>query len=76
MMQMDIKEILCESCAHCEVCSYKEKYRKVVNTIDDCLIGLPDGTGAYDHVNLCDISWIKPVEVKCKHYMKKEIVFR
>lgn len=78
MTQMGVKETLCTSCEHREVCSYKEKFLKAVNAVDDCMVSYPNESEpcTYEHIRLCDISWIKPVELRCKFYMEKGIGIR
>lgn len=64
----EIKELLCESCIHKEVCSLKTDYRNVQEKIDHLNIA----TGENSYIPLRNIKWIEPVVLKCKHYKNKK----
>lgn len=61
------KESLCTRCAHREVCSLKEQFLIVQEAIDTVMIGFSDKSIVY----IRDIPWIKPIELKCIHYMMR-----
>lgn len=65
------KEISCNTCAHQEVCVYKDKFKAVREAVDELTVNLGDNR----MIKLSDISWIKPVELKCGHFYEK-ITFR
>lgn len=60
-----VKETLCTSCVHREVCSKKEEYLTAQTAVDDILVGLGD-KGV---IHLRDIKWIRPVQLQCTYYM-------
>lgn len=60
-----VKETLCTSCVHREVCSKKEEFQAAQKAVDDILVGLGD-KGV---IHLSDMKWIRPVQLQCTHYM-------
>lgn len=73
-----VKETLCTSCYHREVCRFKDVFLEAQNQADNIYIN--DKTGpAIQIIYLRDIPWLKPVNLACTYYIRKEIstpVFR
>ena len=69
------KEIMCTTCIHQDICSVKEKFLDAQKAVDGLVVydKLPDGK--LGHVKLCDIGFIKPVELACIHYVHKGTPF-
>lgn len=67
-----VKETLCASCTHREVCSLKETYLEAQQAVDTLTFEVSAGKGNRDLRlwRLRDIPWISPVELRCKHYTK------
>ena len=65
------KETMCTTCVHQDICSVKEKFLDAQKAVDGLVIydKLPDGK--LRQVKLCDIGFIKPVELVCIHYIYK-----
>lgn len=63
-----VKESLCSSCIHREVCSLKEKFLAAQRAVDELKFsyGYPDGK--VEILKLCNIGFIQPVNLKCAHY--------
>ena len=65
------KETVCARCIHQDICSVKGKFLDAQKAVNELVIHnkLPDGkTG---QVKLCDIGFIKPVELACIHFIPK-----
>lgn len=70
-MNNGVRETLCTSCSHKEVCSFKDEFLSAIKAIDEVLVGLPSkdpNVGCM--IKLRDITWIKPAELMCIHYNK------
>ena len=65
------KETMCTTCIHQDICSGKEKFLDAQKAVDGLVVydKLPDGK--LGQVKLRDISFIKPVELACIHYIYK-----
>lgn len=63
------KETMCTTCIHQDICSVKEKFLDAQKAVDGLIAydELPTGR----QVKLRDISFIKPVELVCIHYIYK-----
>lgn len=67
-----VKETLCTSCVHREVCSKKEEYLAAQKAVDDLRIGATEtSTGVY----LNSIPWIRPVQLQCTYHMARSTFF-
>ena len=69
------KEIVCARCIHQDICSVKGKFLDAQKAVNELVVydKLPDGkTG---QVKLCDIGFIKPVELACTHFIPKGAPF-
>lgn len=69
------KETVCARCIHQDICSVKEKFLDAQKAVNELIVydKLPDGkTG---QVKLCDIGFIKPVELACIHFIPKGATF-
>lgn len=65
-----VKETCCTKCAHKDVCQFKEEYLAAQTAVDNVSVNLPakdERTNRY--INLHNIPWIEPVELKCKHFI-------
>ena len=63
------KETVCARCIHHDICSMKGKFLDAQKAVNELIVydKLPDGkTG---QVKLCDIGFIKPVELACIHFI-------
>lgn len=71
-MSNGVRETPCTSCSHREVCSFKDEFLSAMKAVNEVLVGLPskDPTVACT-IKLREITWIKPVELTCNHYKKK-----
>ena len=63
---MTCKETACTSCAHREVCKYKEEFLKAQSAVDEVTVHLSDKR----FIRLRDIQWISPVGLRCKHHLE------
>lgn len=65
-----VKETCCTKCAHKDVCQFKEEYLAAQTAVDNVSVNLP---AKDERVNRCidlrNIPWIEPVELKCKHFI-------
>ena len=66
-----VKETACTTCTHREVCKYKDEFLAAQKAVDDTFMNLLNG----ERKRLVNISYIKPVELKCKFY-RKEVATR
>ena len=64
-------ELICKDCIHSNVCALKNDMLGITSAIDNIDV-VASSYG--ERVLLRDISWIKPVELKCVHYLRKEAV--
>jgi len=65
------KEMLCEHCAHREICKFKDEFLRATKTVNETEVLLPiapDQAYTVRSIKLHDISWIEPVKLVCKHY--------
>jgi len=60
-----VKETLCTSCVHREVCSKKEEYLAAQKAVDNLFVKKNDVIGNY----LNTMTWIKPVQLQCIYHM-------
>ena len=72
-----VKETCCTKCSHKDVCQYKEEYLAAQHAVDEVSVHLPtkDDNSAR-LIRLRDISWIEPVELKCRHFQQNTGVAR
>lgn len=71
-MNSGVREALCTSCSHREVCSFKDEFLSAVKAINEVFVGLPSKDPKVGcMIKLQDITWIRPVELMCVHYKKK-----
>ena len=65
------KETMCTTCIHQDICSLKEKFLDAQKAVNGLVVydKLPDGK--LGQIKLRDIGFIKPVELKCIHYVYK-----
>lgn len=64
------KETQCTNCIHREVCIHKMDFLEAQKAVDFL---------EYEHakggtVRLCDIPFIRPIELKCKHFYQATVV--
>ena len=59
-----VKETLCTSCMHREVCSKKGEYLEAQSAVDNLQVYLEERSNYY----LRDMKWIKPVQLQCAYY--------
>jgi hypothetical protein len=65
-----VKETCCTKCAHKDVCQFKEEYLAAQAAVDNVSVNLPTkDERANRYINLRNIPWIEPVELKCKHFI-------
>lgn len=65
-----VKETCCTKCTHKDVCQFKEEYQAAQAAVDNVSVNLPaKDERANRYINLHDIPWIEPVELKCKHFI-------
>lgn len=72
-----LRETLCTHCSHREVCSFKDKFLRAMEAVNEITVNCPTKEdNAVSFIKLCDIPWIKPVELICQHYQKKQPTLR
>lgn len=71
-MSNGMKETICSGCAHLQVCSLRNDMLSAISSVDNVTVSLGDNKYAM----LRDIPWIKPVNLQCIHYLRKEAVTR
>lgn len=59
-------KILCDECAHAEICKYREEYKKVYAAVANLKIGEALSNDAHSIRNVSDIPYIDVI-VDCKH---------
>ena len=59
-------KILCDECAHAEICKYREEYKKVYASVANLEIGEALHNGAHSIRKVSDIPYIDVI-VDCKH---------
>lgn len=59
----------CSTCVHKDVCLYKEQFLNAQQAVDEASVTFPatneHGMGI---VKIRDISWLEPIELRCKHF--------
>lgn len=71
MIDCGCKETLCTNCSHREVCSFKDQFLEAQKAVDNIEVSRPSAEiNSISLIRLSNISWIKPVELVCKHYTK------
>ena len=65
MSDYGVKETQCTRCGHREVCSLKTEFLEAQKAIDEVYVSRP----CEDGKKVCDIKYIEPVELHCKHYI-------
>ena len=72
-----VKETCCTRCSHKDVCQYKEEYLAAQHAVDEVSVHLPTkDENSARLIRLRDISWIEPVELKCRHFQQNTGVAR
>lgn len=67
-----VKEAQCARCAHFEVCALKEEFLAAQEAIDNTSMSFKEkDLDRVAIVYIRNLDWIKPIELQCKHYMKK-----
>ncbi len=65
-----VKETCCTKCSHKDVCQFKEEYLAAQAAVDNISVNLPaKDERANRYINLRNIPWVEPVELKCKHFI-------
>lgn len=59
-------KILCDECAHAEICKYREEYKKVYAAVANLKTGEVLSNDAHGFRNVSDIPYIDVI-VDCKH---------
>ena len=72
-MSNTCKESLCTRCAHLSVCSYRDKYLKLQEQINNLEISMIESDGATRFTKLQNIPWIRPVELSCIYFMENRL---
>lgn len=70
------KEAMCAKCAHLSVCKYKEDFLCAQEAIDQAIVPLPPKDDKNRMINLRDIHWIAPVQLKCNYFYEKHETIR
>ena len=71
-----LNKINCTICAHYEVCSKKETYKKAQEAVDRVSVFLGENSDGFVTIDLCHIDWIKPVVLECTHFLTKPVNVR
>ena len=66
------KETQCSSCIHLDICSVKVKFLDAQRAVDELIVYSDLPGGKQGMVKLHDIGFIKPVELRCIHYLPKK----
>ena len=70
------QEILCDKCVHYKVCTHKDTYLKILETISNGIVELPCSDKAkLSFKEVKDFDFIKDIKVECKYYQNKEVNF-
>lgn len=70
MINSGCKETLCTKCAHSAVCALKTDFIAAQKTVDNLSVCLKcENVNQVKTARLCDISWIKPIELSCTNYL-------
>ena len=64
-----VKETLCTSCVHREVCSKKEEFQAAQDAVDHVTVNVADNS----YINLSHMTWIHPVQLQCNHFMLQHV---
>ena len=70
MIQSINETILCDDCAHKEVCMYKGEFAECQRAISEVTVSLPHGNNGNYTRKISDIPWIRPVVLGCNNYRK------
>lgn len=70
MTKFSDENCLCNTCAHRPVCCYDSAFVDIQKTINMTEVSCGNGTNRT--ARICDIVWIKPIELVCDYYMPKE----
>lgn len=66
-----VKETCCTRCSHRDVCQFKAEYLEAQHAVDEVNVHLESkDENSARMIRLRDISWIEPVELKCKHFQQ------
>ena len=72
-----LRETSCTRCSHREVCSFKDEFLRALEAVNEVTVNRPaKEENNVSFIKLCDIPWIKPVELICQHYQKCQPVNR
>lgn len=65
-----VKETLCTSCIHREVCAYKQDFLKIIEAVEYATVikEFPDGTASLNRVTCYD--FISGISVGCKYFRR------
>lgn len=66
---MGSKETACTTCIHREVCALKNDFLEAQRQVDEVNICKEEKDGAHSVIKLCNIPFIKPVNLECKYYI-------
>ena len=74
---IELREPLCTRCSHREVCIFKDEFLRALEAVNEVRVDRPTKEkNAISFIKICDIPWIKPVELICEHYREKQPTFR
>lgn len=66
----------CTICAHYEVCSKKETYKKAQEAVDRVSVTLGESSDGIVTMDLRNIDWIKSVVLECSHFLTQPVNIR
>ena len=70
MSNYGVKETQCTHCGHREVCSLKAEFLEAQKAVDEVYVSRSCEDGKkVAMINIHNIKYIKPVELRCKHYV-------
>lgn len=63
-MDSDMQQPKCNICSHRKVCSLKETFLRVQETVNNLSVSIEN----HGTKHLCDFDWIKKVSLNCVHF--------
>ena len=66
---MGSKETACTSYIHREVCVLKNDFLEAQSQVFNMTVHKESSDGTHTMIKLCDIPFIKPIDLECKYYI-------
>ena len=75
-MSEEVKEILCTSCAHQEVCAHKQDYLDILKAVENATVIRNTPDGKITSKQVIQYSFISEISVGCKYYINWTETYR